>query len=211
MHRSFTLSTLFIFAALFLFPFLAPNPVHAEANSRMAALESSVNAALEILKNPELANLENREARRQQLRDTLYPQFDFSRMAQGATGRKWRKFSSDQKERFTTLFKQLLERTYLGMIERYQGEEVSFVKEVEQSKSVVRVDSIIYSKGQKYDMSYRMGKTGDQWKVFDVIIEGVSVIANYRAQFKQLLRKSRPDIEGMLAKLEEKVSKPEAE
>jgi phospholipid transport system substrate-binding protein len=193
-------------AVLVLLPFMVQNTVWAE-NSRMAPLAASVNQALEILQDSELAVPEKKETRRQMLRDILYPQFNFDRMAKGSVGRKWRKFSVDQKERFTVLFKKLLENTYMRMIERYQGEEVTFVKEVEQSKVVIRVDSIIVSKGQQYDMSYRLGKYGEKWQVFDVIIEGVSVIANYRAQFRQLLRKKKPDVEAMLAKLEKKIAK----
>lgn len=205
MTRSKLFKPLLVVFVLVLLQLTMHTPSHA-VETGMEALESSVNQAIEILKDPALVAPEQKELRRQKLRDVLYPQFDFDRMAKGSTGRKWNKFSDKQKERFTHLFKKLLENTYLGMIERYQGEEVSFVKEVKKSDTVVRVDSIIVSKGQKYDMSYRLGKDGEEWKVFDVIIEGVSVVANYRAQFKQILRKSKPDIEGMLAKLEEKVA-----
>ncbi len=174
--------------------------------SHKAALEASVNSALEVLRDADLAAPDKQEERREKLRNILYPHFNFSRMSKGSVGRKWRKFSPDQQERFIVLFKQLLEKTYMGMIERYQGEEVVFTKEVKQSDRIVRVDSIIISKGQKYDMSYRMGKEkSGNWRVFDVIIEGVSVVANYRAQFKQLLRKRKPDVEAMLTKIEEKV------
>ncbi len=93
------------------------------------------------------------------------------------------------------------------MIERYQGEQVNFTKEVEQSSSITRVDAVILSKGQKYDISYRLGADGDKWKVYDIIIEGMSVTANYRAQFKQLLRKRNPDIDGVIARLQENVQK----
>jgi phospholipid transport system substrate-binding protein len=206
MHRQQTLPPILVLFVLFLWSFILPAPVDAN-NSRMAPLESSVNSALEILRDTELALPEMKEIRRQKLRDVLYPQFNFSRMAKGSVGRKWRKFSLDQKDRFVTLFTKLLENSYMGMIERYQGEEVIFVKEVKQTKTIVRVDSVIHSKGQKYDMSYRLGKEGEKWKVFDIIIEGVSVIANYRSQFNQLLRKRKPDVEGMLTKLENKVTK----
>ncbi|MBF0447459.1 MAG: ABC transporter substrate-binding protein [Magnetococcales bacterium] len=207
MSRFKSLPLVLSFCAVALFSFITGNDVRAEeVSARLTSLESSINQAISVLLEPELQGEDKSEQRREKLREVLYPQFDFDRMASGSVGRKWRKFSPEQQARFTVLFKKLLEKTYLGMIERYQGEQVNFVKEVELSEDVVRIDSIILSKGQKYDMSYRLGRDGEQWRVFDVIIEGVSVIANYRAQFKQLLRDREPDIDGMFAKLEAKVS-----
>lgn len=196
-----------LIVAMFLLAFSWPTPARSSGSgAQKALLESAVNSALAILQDSSLSSAQNRDRRRQKLRDTLYPQFDFDRMARGAVGHPWKAFSKDQQHRFTQLFQQLLENTYMSMIERYQGEQVVFTKEVPLSSTVVRVDSVIYSKGQKYDMSYRLGNDDGNWKVFDVIIEGVSVIANYRAQFRQLLRQRQPDVESVLAKLADKVN-----
>lgn len=201
----FILSILPLFTLLLL-PLSGQNRAWA-GNTYMGPLEAAVNSALVILQDKSLSAPSQKDARRTKLRAVLYPHFNFARMSRGSVGRKWNKFSTNQQERFVTLFKKLLENTYMGMIERYQGEQVVFTKELKQSETIVRVDSIILSKGQKYDMSYRLGKDGEKWRVFDVIIEGVSVVANYRSQFRQLLRKRNPDIEGMLSKLKVKVSK----
>ncbi|HIJ82660.1 MAG: hypothetical protein HW380_1667 [Magnetococcales bacterium] len=173
----------------------------------MVRFEATVRKALAILQDPTYSQPEQKEAKRKLLQDTIYPEFDFQRMAQGAVGQPWKKFTPDQQERFAVAFRTLLENTYLNMIERYSGEEITFTNEVPLSNQVLRIDSIVVAKGQKYDMSYRLYSKGDQWLVFDIIIEGVSVISNYRSQFKQLLQTAKPDIEGLLTKMQEKNTK----
>ncbi len=197
------LAVFLLLSVLFTLPVIA----YGETTPRTVALEASVNLALAIMQNNELAKRRIGVSADKNCRDALYPQFNFTRMAKMSVGRKWGKFSPVQKERFLVVFRKLLENTYLGMIERYQGEQVKFTKEVEKSNSITRVDAVILSKGQKYDVSYRLGADGDKWKVYDIIIEGMSVTGNYRAQFKQLLRKRNPDIDGVIAKLQEKVQK----
>lgn len=172
----------------------------------MEELETAVRQALSILKNPAYSQPEQKETRRKMLQDVIYPEFDFQRMAQGAVGLPWKKFTPDQQERFTKAFRSMLESTYLNMIERYSGEEVTFTNEASLSSQVLRIDSLVLSKGQKYDMSYRLYPKGDKWLVFDIIIEGVSVIANYRSQFKQLLHSAEPDIEGLLVRMQDKIA-----
>lgn len=168
-------------------------------------LETSVQQAIAILKDPELAVPARREERREMLRRVIYQEFDFTRMSQSAVGRVWVKFSPGQQQRFVVLFKQLLENTYMNMIERYDGERVEFIKEVQKADDLVLVDSLIHAKGQKYKLSYYLNNQAGAWKVDDVVIEGVSVVANYRSQFQQAIR-SADDIEPMLTRLEEKIN-----
>ncbi|WP_420906342.1 ABC transporter substrate-binding protein [Candidatus Magnetaquiglobus chichijimensis] len=176
----------------------------AQEGTRMAKLAASVQQALLILKDPELAVPARREERREMLRRVIYQEFDFIRMSQSAVGRAWGKFTPGQQQRFTDLFRRLLENTYMSMIERYDGERVEFLKEVPKAEDLVLVDSLIHSKGQQYKLSYYMHNTSGEWKVDDVIIEGVSVVANYRSQFQQAIR-TPEDIEPLLSRLQEKV------
>ena len=175
----------------------------------MAHLQTAVHQTIAILNDPVLKRPENRHTRREKLRRVIYREFDFARMARSAVGRDWNKFSANQKKRFVTLFQNMLENTYMKRIERHQGETVDFVKEVAKSKNRHRVDSVVRSKGQEFQVSYRLhyGRRSG-WKVYDVIIEGVSVVTNYRSQLKQLLRGSNPQaIEQVLQRLQEKVNK----
>ncbi|MBF0147831.1 MAG: ABC transporter substrate-binding protein [Magnetococcales bacterium] len=198
-HYRFMGLAAFIFSLFSVVAFASQNP----STARMR-LENTVRQALAVLQNPAYAPPEQRETKRKLLQEIIYPEFDFQRMSQAAVGQPWKKFSTEQQERFTLAFRTMLENTYFNMIERYSGEEVTFTNEVPLSNQVLRVDSVVVAKGQKYDMSYRMYPKGDQWLVFDIIIEGVSVISNYRSQFKQLLQSANPDIEGLLVRMQEK-------
>ncbi|NGZ07012.1 MAG: ABC transporter substrate-binding protein [Magnetococcales bacterium] len=176
----------------------------AQEGGRMGKLAASVQQAIQILKDPELAVPARREERREMLRRVIYQEFDFPRMSQSAVGRAWNKFTPGQQQRFSDLFRRLLENTYMSVIERYDGERVEFVKEVPKADDLVLVDSVVYAKGQQYRLSYYMRSTKAGWKVDDVVIEGVSVVANYRSQFQQAIR-TPEDIEPLLARLKEKV------
>lgn len=176
----------------------------------MAHIEQAVQKAVVILHDPALAVPEKKLERREKLRKIIYAEFDFVAISQGAVGHRWRKFSAEQKSRFIPLFKRLLENTYINTIERYKGEKISFVREVKQSNSVVRADSVVESKGTEFKVSYLLRRNNQDWKVFDVVIEGVSVVSNYRSQFKQMLRRgSAAEIEKLLVRLNEASNKSE--
>ncbi|MBF0460522.1 MAG: ABC transporter substrate-binding protein [Magnetococcales bacterium] len=183
------------------------SPLQAGALSHV---DEAVQRALAVLRDPALGVPEKQTERREKLRAIVYAEFDFDIMSQGAVGPKWHKFSDAQKARFITLFERLLENTYMNSIERYKSEEVRFTKELVQSETLTRVDSVVVSKGAEFKISYLLLKEGSSWKVSDVTIEGVSVVANYRAQFKQLLHQDDPaGIDAMLVTLENSVNKSE--
>lgn len=168
-------------------------------------LEAAVNKALSILRDPAWSQSGKESARREKLRKIVYAEFDFNKMSALAVGREWRKFSPRQRDRFVDLFRRLLENKYMGTIERYKEGTVEFVKEVRAGKGV-RVDSVVKVRGEKYSIAYRMHRARAGWKVYDVIIQGVSVNGNFRSQFKQELRHSTPAaIDALLDKLASKV------
>ncbi|MEO5362742.1 MAG: ABC transporter substrate-binding protein [Magnetococcus sp. DMHC-8] len=186
---------------------MGTTPVQAGGTSYM---EEVVQRVLVILRDARLSAPEHQTERREKLRAIVYAEFDFHTMSQGAVGPKWHKFTDEQQTRFIVLFERLLENTYMNSIERYKSEEVRFTKEVVQTGSVVRVDSVVVSKGTEFKVSYQLRQQDQTWKVIDVIIEGVSVVSNYRAQFRQLLHKDdREGIEAMLSALENSVNKSE--
>ncbi|MBF0273284.1 MAG: ABC transporter substrate-binding protein [Magnetococcales bacterium] len=207
MVRRFMVNRLFFWVVV-LAPLSVWSVTIAQEGGRMDKLAASVQQAISILKDPELAVPARREERREMLRRVIYQEFDFSRMSQSAVGRAWGKFTPGQQQRFTDLFRKLLENTYMNMIERYDGERVEFLKEVPKSDDLVLVDSLIHSKGQQYKLSYYMHNTAGHWKVDDVVIEGVSVVANYRSQFQQAIR-TADDIEPLLTRLQEKIDHPQ--
>ncbi len=184
-------------------------PMNNERSDYMERLKATVDSVMIILKDERYAGPENAELRQAVLSDTIFSEFNLPGMCQRAVGRGWRKFTDDQKARFIAVFTQLLEKTYIKLLERYEGEGVKFVKEVKKSENQVRVDSIIATAKQDYKLSFRLYDSPDPqegWKVIDVIIEGISVVSNYRSQFKNLLRPpTEENIEKLLARLQEKV------
>ncbi|MEO5376684.1 MAG: ABC transporter substrate-binding protein [Magnetococcus sp. DMHC-6] len=189
----------FIFALSILFVL---NMAHA---NNLQQIQSIVDQVIATLNNSELSKPENQQQRRDELRRVIYQQFDFEKMAQSAVGFKWQKFKPEQKKKFVELFRQILENAYLTKIERYQGEKFIFNKEVELSPELSRVDSVVYaSNGQNFNISYHLYPTKEGWKIFDLTIEGVSVVANYRSQFNQILGNST--IDKLIEMLEKKVS-----
>lgn len=168
-------------------------------------LQATINKVIDTLKDPQLATPEQVVPRRERLREVIYRRFDFGNMAQGAVGHTWNQFSSAQKDRFIQLFRQILEDAYLDKIESYQGEVFTFTREERPSDGMALIDSVVTSKGKEFKLSYRLGKEGSEWKVHDVVIEGVSLVANYRSQFQDILQRSTVD--ELIVKLEAKTRK----
>jgi phospholipid transport system substrate-binding protein len=186
------------------------NSVQAGDSGAIPYMDKVVQKVLVVLRDAQLSVPEKATERREKLRTIVFEEFDFIAISQAAVGQKWHKFSEAQKNRFIQLFERLLENTYMSTVERYKSEEVRFTKEVAQTSTLARVDSVVVSKGAEFKISYLLAREGSGWKVNDVTIEGVSVVANYRAQFKQLLqRDDAAGIDTMLATLENSVNKSE--
>ncbi|MEG3640169.1 Tgt2/MlaC family protein [Magnetococcus sp. PR-3] len=196
-----------IVSSFFLFMLLAwplalqadTTPVHGET----AAIQRSVHLAVEILRDPELAKPEHWQNRRDRLRALIYGHFDFAMMSRGAVGRSWGQFSGKQKEAFIDLFRQTLEDAYLDKVESYRGKGVVFQPEQKKNQRIIILNSQVDLGGTPIRLTYRCLKTAQGWKVFDLVLEGVSVVANYRKQFQHLLKQK--GVEGMLEILRGKV------
>ncbi len=119
--------------------------------------------------------------------------FDFPEMARRSLGRHWQTFSEKQREEFTALFADLLERSYASRIENYGGERISYVNERIDGDTATVVTRIISKTGTEVPVDYRLLKKGDRWLVYDVNIEGVSLVSNYRTQFNKILQTSGYD------------------
>lgn len=190
----------FIFM-LFLLPGMAASAWSGEATRQV---EETVKQAIAILEDPQMAGADKTAARREKLRSILLLRFDFEKMSQSALGRKWLSFNQEQRTRFVALFRKILEDAYAEKIEGYQGEPFTFVKETLTQDRFAQVDSVVTYKGQNYGVSYRMFLENKQWFVYDVIIEGIGMVANYRSQFQQILQ--RESVEDLLAKLDSKAN-----
>ncbi len=172
-------------------------------------LEVSIDAILDVLRDDALKGEANTSRRREALRGRIYERFDLEKMSQFSLGRHWRDITPEQRQTFVTLFSQLLETSYVGKIESYTDEQVEYVKEqVRESKA--QIDTKIITDSIEIPIDYRMYRADDgQWMVYDLVVEGVSLVANYRSQFARMLESGT--FESLLQELEKKTqSSPEA-
>ncbi len=168
-------------------------------------IKNLVNQVLEVLKDPKLKAPDKEEVRRQKLRSLVEQIFDLNDIAHRVLGRYNRRFNKKQFEEFKELFAKMLESIYLTRIENYSGEKVIFEDERMLSPTKVAVPTKIIKDGQEIPVEYRLlkRKKDGKWIGYDVVIEGVSLVKNYRSQFYQVLKKK--DVSDLLAMMREKV------
>lgn len=174
---------------------LAAAPGAQAASASRQALETSINRVVDLLKDPGYVNPATRPAIRQRIEDEVYHIFDFSEFSARTVGQRWKTFSATQKKAFGDAFADLLLSTYLGKIQGYSGEKVSYTGEISNSKGtrVEQKTSITMLDGKVIPVNYRMMPKNGHWVVYDVIVEGISLVKNYQTQFQDILRTASPD------------------
>lgn len=177
---------------------------YASAKGPLDQVKETVNAVIELLNNPELKLEANRDERKRKIIALVEQRFDFHEMSQRALARYWKERSSQEQNDFAALFKKVLENTYIGKVDEYSGEQIFFSKEeVRGNKAVVY--SHFVRNNVETPVIYRLTQNSSQWMVYDVIVEGVSLVRNYRTQFESIIEKEK--YEGLIAKLEDKANK----
>ncbi len=185
------------------FVLLLAAPVSA-ASEATQTIETTVNTVMGIIKNPEMHDAAKRPALLQQIENKVKTIFDFEEFSSRTVGPNWRTFNEDQRTRFISAFSSLLRASYIDKLDGYNGENVVFTGEVSNTKGdKVEVQTTVRIKDKAVPVAYRMLKT-DSWKVYDVLIERVSLVENYRGQFKELLLRGDP--ESLIDKVESKAN-----
>lgn len=172
---------------------LAVTAQAAEESEARRVLENTINQVLAELKQPALKNPSSRDSVLARVEIIIERLFSFNELSMRTVGASWKEFSPDQKRRFQDAFEVLLRETYLEKLKDYNGETVSYVGETSSSKGdKVEIATVVNLKDKPVVMSYRLlNKSG--WLVYDVIIEGVSMVQNYRSQFQEVLRTGDPE------------------
>ncbi|MBU2629958.1 MAG: ABC transporter substrate-binding protein [Proteobacteria bacterium] len=166
-------------------------------------LKKSIDQILEILRDPAFKGEENVEKRRASLRSVINERFSFEKMSQLSLARHWKERSDQEKQSFIKLFGQLLEETYVSKIEGYTDEKVVFDKEFVKNNKA-QVSTKIITDTIEIPIDYRLYQTKDgTWMVYDMVIEGVSLVGNYRSQFDQMLQKD--SYEKLVEELKKKI------
>jgi phospholipid transport system substrate-binding protein len=178
--------------------------VPCQAATPMQEVKQTTDKILSIVTNPALKTPEKAGERKKLIREAVDEIFDWREMARRTLARHWAARSEAEKKEFTSLFADLLERTYLDRVEGYSGQKVVYEGENVQG-DYATVDVQIKSReGRGIPVDYRLKKVEDKWFIYDVVIEGVSLINNYRTQFNSILVNN--SFQSLLQKLKAKVS-----
>ncbi|GFO54288.1 organic solvent tolerance ABC transporter substrate-binding protein [Geomonas sp. Red276] len=146
-----------------------------------------VDEVVRIVSNPELKKPQKEKQRRQALKQSIDRIFDYGEMAQRSLATHWKERSPQERAEFVSLFETLLQNSYAGKIESYHNEKIVYLNEsVDGPHAEVR-SKVIAPKGDEYALDYRLLLKNGRWMVYDVVIEGVSLVSNYRGQFNRII------------------------
>jgi len=150
-------------------------------------IKTTVEKALVVLKDPELKPPAKMSERRDQLKQILFARFAFTEMARRALGANWRRRTPQEQEEFVRLFTEVLERAYAGIIESYSDEKIFYTNERIDGSFADVGSKIVTSKGEEYSINYKAHLVSNEWKVYDVVAENISLVNNYRSQFTRVI------------------------
>jgi phospholipid transport system substrate-binding protein len=180
-------------------------PLQGYAATPKETVETGVNKVLGTLSDPAF-KAKAKDEQIAQLGEEIDTIFDFKELSRRTLGREWKKMNTEQQKEFVQLFRELLQSVYADRLLAYSDQKVIFDKETMLKKGRAEVQSYLQtSDGKKIPLFYRLSDKSGSWKVYDVIIEGVSMVKNYRTQFREILAKGSP--EKLLQILRDKVNK----
>ena len=198
MHRKIRQIEIGIFVFTLCFGFAR----FAHAGEPLEVVRTAVDKAVQILKDPKLQSQDKKRERIERLREALNPIFDYEEMAKRALGTHWRRRTPAEQEEFVKLFRDFLERIYSDKVDLYGGEKVRFGREL-IDKDFAQVEStIIKPKGEELAVIYKLRQLNGQWKVYDAVVENISIVNNYRSQFDRIISSS--SYEELVKRLQEK-------
>jgi phospholipid transport system substrate-binding protein len=172
--------------------FLAGHIAVVSAGEPQDQVRQTIDAVLAILRDDALNTPERTQERRDKIRQVVTKRFGFEEMAKRALGRHWRDLTPAQQNEFVALFSDLLERSYVGKIESASGSsdfEVLYTQErIDQDGYAIVRTEVVNKRDLNTDIEYRLLRRNGDWEAYDIIIEGVSLVNNYRTQFSTIIR-----------------------
>lgn len=175
-------------------------------------IEVTVERILTLMKDDSLGVPEKKAERRSRIMSLIDSRFDFQEMSRITLGKTWRELSREEKADFTDIFSQLIKQTYISRIETFSDEKVEYSKEIFGKKKKTRAmvfTNILRNGGEAISINYKVVVKNDEWFVYDVVIEGVSLVRNYRTEFSRIVAKEK--IPGLVKRIREKIEKNEPE
>ena len=180
-------------------------PLSAFAGVPLEAVKNNVDKVLDVLRDPSLKAESARKAKKDRIRVISEKMFDFAELSKRTLAQNWSKFNPEQQKEFVELYTSLLEDAYADKIMVYTDEKIVFSKEVALTEKTVEVQSRVLRKNGDISLYYKVILKNGVWRVYDVVIEGVSLLNNYRSQFREILSNKPP--ESLLETLRKKVGK----
>ncbi|GJL78276.1 MAG: toluene tolerance protein [Nitrospinaceae bacterium] len=174
-----------ILATVALFVFSAPQAIMAGETQVTKDLKQTIDQVIEIVNDEKLK--QDPKARRELLRDTINERFNYNQMAVRALAENWNPRTPEERKEFTEMFQKLLERSYAKKIETFGSGKVDYKDEVIKGKYAM-VKTTVEQRGKSVSLDYKLIQENGEWKVYDFVVKGVSVIRNYRNQFSKTLK-----------------------
>ena len=176
---------------------------YAYAGDADEQLKSSIDKIIALMKDPAMKAPQMKAERRSKIFKAVEERFDFLEMAKRSAGEYWRTLSDAERKELGSRFAQLIENAYITRIERYTDEKIKFSHGKPKGEKYYSVHTDIISAGSSIPVEYSLYNSKGQWLVYDVNIEGISLVENYRSQFREVLRKY--GFSGLMSKLDEKL------
>ena len=176
----------------------------AASSEPMAQLKVSVGEIVDILKSEELKGPEKYDERQRLIWDVALKMFDFREMAKSSLGKNWNAITSEERDQFVELFSSLVKKRYIGKINDYTDQEIVYTKQLIK-KDRAMVYSLIIDKGTEIPIIYKLKANQEKWFIYDVKIENVSMVLNYRRDFDSVIRKEK--FAGLLERITEQLAK----
>ena len=168
-------------------------PLSSQAAAPLEAVRAEINKVLDVLRDESLKGESGKKTKKAKIRSIANGIFDFAELSRRTLGPDWKKLSAGQQKEYVELYSDLIEETYASKILSYTNEKVLYGKEKNLTANTVEVETTIVTKKADVPVNYRLIPKGSDWKVYDVTIEGVSLINNYRSQFREILANKSPD------------------
>ncbi len=175
------------------------------AQGPTSQIKGTVDRAIRILSDPNLKGDAKKGLRYQLARKVILPRFDFNEMAKRSLGSYWRRLTAEEQRKFVSVFSQFLEKVYLTRIDAFNGERFVYTGE-QVDQGYARVDSKVQiATGKEYSVRYKLRLVANDWKIYDVVVENISIVNNYRAQFSRIIDQS--SYEQLVYRMEQKLAR----
>jgi phospholipid transport system substrate-binding protein len=189
---------------LSVFGFSAHLSAEMETGSATEAMKGTIDQALKVLGDESLKAPDRAQDRLEILEDIIGKRFDYQEMGKRTLGKHWQQLSEANREEFVHLFQRFLSKTYVGNLDGYSGEQVEYLKE-RRKGDFAEVQTAVISDKSTLPIYYRLRKSSNTWKVYDVVLDGVSLVKNFRSQFGRIIEAE--SVEGLLEKLRTKTTR----